>query len=233
MGIQIQGKLGGYQHLAAILDLLKQCNHFTYGYVHIISGEDYPLINVAEIERRLEKDNRIYCDYCLITQKSHPLNRRYRYYWPYVKFSMNYKNRLVRLINLFCVGCQSVIPACNRKSIGNIDQVYAGFVWGSYPKDSVEYVLRYLEQNTEYWRDLQSCKIPEEIFFQSILMNSSYKNRMTGKHLRWFKFEGGDGSGPVYIENIDLEQVFDSEAIFARKIRYDSDVRRILEQRII
>ena len=224
-------KWGGQEHLEVVLKMLNMSLGKEYSYVHIISGEDYPTKPVEEIIAKFDKDEKIYCDYDLISSKKHYAYRRYCFYWPYTKFSMNYKKPWVRYLNLFCVGIQKCFPILQRNHIGEFQKIYWGFIWGTYPKYAVEYVLNYLKCHHEFWKDLSTCKIPEELCFQTILMNSNYREKVVNDNLRYWNFEGGDNSGPVYLNINDIMSDKCNRAIFCRKVKYDSDVRRILEQR--
>ena len=166
---------GGIEHLKAILQLLDKSMEFDYKYVHIISGEDYPLKTIDEIEDYFENNDKIYSNYSFIDTKKHPGARRYQYYWPYVKYSMNYKKQYIRIFNLFFVMLQVLFPFWNKNKVGEITKIYWGFVWGSYPKQAIEYVLNYLNIHQEFWKDLTTCKIPEELCFQTILIILSLK----------------------------------------------------------
>ena len=65
--------------------------------------------------------------------------------------------------------------------------------------------------------------------FQTILMNSEMRNRIVNNNLRYWKFEGGDGSGPVYLNESDFESIVNQNVIFARKVKFDSELRQMLE----
>ena len=56
---------------------------------------------------------------------------------------------------------------------------------------------------------------------------------MINNNLRYWNFEGGDGSGPIYLKMEDLSNIESSVAFFARKIKYDSRIRTILENRYL
>lgn len=183
-------KWGGQEHLEVALKMLNMSLEKDYSYVHIISGEDYPTKPVEEIIAAFDGDEKIYCDYDLISSKKHYAYKRYCFYWPYTKFSMNYKNPLVRYFNLFCVGIQKCCPIFLRTHIGEFQKIYWGFIWGTYPKYAIEYVLSYLKSHREFWKDLSTCKIPEELCFQTILMNSDYKRKVVNNNLRYWNFEG-------------------------------------------
>lgn len=224
-------KWGGQEHLEVVLKMLNMSLGKDYSYAHIISGEDYPTKPVEEIIAAFDEDEKIYCDYDLISSQKHHAYKRYCFYWPYTKFSMNYKKPLVRYFNLFCVGIQKCFPILQRNHIGKFQKIYWGFIWGTYPRYAIEYVLNYLKSHREFWKDLSTCKIPEELCFQTILMNSDYKEKVVNNNLRYWNFEGGDNSGPVYLNISDIMSDKCSQAIFCRKVKYDSDVRKILEHR--
>lgn len=223
---------GGIEHLEVILKMLELSLIHDYKYVHIISGEDFPIKKIEDIEHFFENTDMIYADYELIDRRKNHADRRWRFYWPYVKFSMDYKNQWVRWLNLIFVSIQLCLPFFNKKKLGDVEEIYWGFVWGSYPRKAIQYVLEYLKNHNEFWNSLMSCKIPEELCFQTILMNSEFKEMMANDNLRFWKFEGGDGSGPVYLKMEDYFDIEQSNAFFARKISYDSEIRKRLEMKL-
>lgn len=220
--------MGGAEHLLAILDLLKKSLEHDWTYVHLISGEDYPSKNIVYIDSFFDKQENIYSGYSLITGKEHHAYRRYAYYWPYTYFSMNYKNSLVRCLNLAIVGLQVACPFMNKKHIGEFKKIYWGFIWGSYPRKAMEYVLDYLSAHPEFMKDLKWCKIPEELCFQTILMNSKFKEKMIDDNLRFWNMKRGDGSGPAYLQMDDMKELISSNAIFCRKLDAESDFAYML-----
>lgn len=208
------------------------CMQRKFNYVHIISAEDYPIKELDEILTKLKEDDKIYCDYSLIGSKKHYGYRRYAYYWIYTKYSMNYKKAWVRYFNLFLVGMQCVIPFWNKNHIGEFKNIYIGFVWGTYPKYAIKYIFDYMKEHKEFWSALITCKIPEELCFQTILLNSVYKDKVINNNLRYWTFEGGDGSGPVYLKMGDLDKMKSSEAFFARKLEFGTEIQKRLTKRL-
>ena len=188
---------------------------------------------MEEFDAFFLNSNAIYADFDLIDNTRHLAYKRYHYYWPYVMYSMDYKKSWVRYFNLLAVAIQMIIPLPYKRTIGSFQDIYWGFVWGSYPKDSIEYIVKHLKNNPQFLLDLKSCKIPEELCFQTILQNSEFKSRMINNNLRYWNFEGGDGSGPIYLKMEDLSNIESSVAFFARKIKYDSRIRTILENRYL
>ena len=82
---------------------------YDYKYMHIISGEDYPIKTMEEFDKFFLNTNNIFADFKLV-KKNHPAYKRYHYYWPYVMFSMDYKKTWVRYFNLLTVGVQMFFP---------------------------------------------------------------------------------------------------------------------------
>lgn len=222
---------GGYEHLRGIVDMLAQTLDYKYSYVHIISGEDFPTQDVGEIERYFEGKSDIFIQSMLCTGENSRKARWYRYYWPYVKFRQNYKAPLVRYVNLFVIGLQVIVPFWQRKTLGEFKNVFTGLCWSSLPRYAVEYILDYLQKNKNLKEELEWCKIPEELCFQTILSNSSFVDRIVNDNKRYGNFSGGDGSGPVYLQLSDIEKIDASGCLFARKIQRNSDVMEILKSR--
>lgn len=147
---------------------------------------------------------------------------------------MNYKNQMIRMINLVFVGLQAIFPLFNKKRLGEFleDEIYYGFIWGSYPKTVVKYCIDYIAKNPKFLKDLKTCKIPEELCFQTILMNSEYADKVTDNNLRFWNMSTGDGSGPGYLSEADLGSMRKSDALFARKVKFNSRIHRYLKEKL-
>lgn len=223
---------GGYEHLQAILFLLREAAKKEWDYVHIISGEDYPVISAKEMAQRLEGCDEIFTKPFLATGKDYPSHKWYAYRWPYVYFSGNYRNKVTRLFNLACVTAQMLVPPLERKRIGKISEIYHSMVWGIFPRDAIEYVLEYLQEDPKFLKDLQTCKIPEELCISTILMNEPlFRNRIHNRYLRYWRIKPGDW-GPPYLDDSDIPGLIDSNAFWARKVKADTSVAQYLSKKI-
>lgn len=224
---------GGYEHLQAILFLLKEAvRQKEWDYVHVISGEDYPVISTWEMSQRLEDSDEIFTKPFLATKKDYLSHKWYAYRWPYVYFSGNYKNKVTRLFNLACVAAQMLVPSLERKKIGNISEIYHSMVWGIFPRDAIEYVLDYLQQDQKFLNDLRTCKIPEELCISTILMNElRFRERIHNRYLRYWKIKPGDW-GPPYLDESDIPGLSESDAFWARKVKAGTAIASFLKQKI-
>jgi hypothetical protein len=223
---------GGYEHLHAIVRLLDEALlDPTWGYIHIISGEDYPVTPPHVMSELLGADNRIYTKPFLATERNYIANKWYRYRWPYTMFHMNYRKSLTRMFNIACVLLQMTMPFLSRSSIGKETEIYHSMVWGTYPRDSMEYVSSYLKSEPAFLRDLRSCKIPEELCFATILMNSSFKDRVAYEYKRYWHMQAGYW-GPPYLDSNDVEAVLLSDAFWAREVEADGPVGKALRKHL-
>lgn len=221
---------GSLEHLLAIVDLLKLAAEEPFEYAHIVSGEDYPVVGWAQTAEFFHRQNAIFMD-VKPAWEDRIRKRWYTYYWPYVRWKQNYKKPAVRYMNLACVAAQCLTPWLNRKKLGEFTEIYGGLVWGSYPRDAVDYLLTYLDERPEFMKELRSCKIPEELCFHTILMNSPLRSRTTADSRHYGDMSRGNGWGPVYLDIEDLRQIDDSGAYFVRKVKYGSKLLEELRKR--
>ena len=208
---------GGYNHLLAIIDLMKIAYTENNSYFHIISGQDYLVKNVEEFLEFFENDNHMYMT--LTENEQLTLNVKSRYTRGTVNSNLhNYK--LIKYVDVVYGTFR------NKNNIGKITDISKGMVWTSFPRDICEYVFDYIKMDTSFMKDLKHCIIPEEFFFQSIVNNSKYKNRIVKDNLRYTDWSYRNGSQPAYLDLTDYESITNSNCFFARKI--DSTISREL-----
>lgn len=59
---------------------------------------------------------------------------------------------------------------------------------------------------------------PEELYFQTVLMNSPHAGRVVNDNLRYILWEKRHGSLPAVLDESDFEPLKASGALFARKL---------------
>ena len=124
------------------------------------------------------------------------------------------------------------MPPLERKKIGNISEIYHSMVWGIFPRDAIEYVLDYLQQDQKFLNDLRTCKIPEELCISTILMNEpKFRERIHNRYLRYWKIKPGDW-GPPYLDESDIPGLSESDAFWARKVKAGTLVSDYLQHKI-
>lgn len=208
---------GSMNHVYAIGELLvRALQDEDISYLHCITGEDYPVVSTEEMEERFLNSNKIYMDYFEPSQLSNEVIVRYRYYNLFP--NKNVKNPFLWQLQHLTIMVQKLLHI-RRKGIGEFTDVYKGLVYVSMPRKAAEYIADYCEKHPKYLADLEKCQVPEEFFFQTLFMNSSFKEQVIRGNLRYMNWESGDGSSPAYLTMEDYEPIIHGDYIFARKFQ--------------
>lgn len=197
-------------------------------YIHIISGQDFPVRNIKDFYQQFENSDKIYMS--CIGQEDFQDKIYERLYYPVLNSNWDSRKHIVRIINTLTKVVQKSL-GMKRKIIGNFSCIYKGMVWVSLPKEAARYVLDYLQRNPKLMRDLQHTLIPEEFFFQTLLVNSEYNGKIVNHNLRYTDWSSRYNSIPAYLDETDFDRINKSGDFFARKI--DSSISQGLVSMLI
>ncbi len=220
---------GGFNHVRAILELLMMATgNEDVSYVHLLTGEDFPLVSMEELDRRFLNNPSIYMSYITPEELPETVTVRYRYYnWFRDK---NVKNKCLWQLQNITVKLQK-LAGVYRRGIGEFERIYKGLVYISMPKEAMADVVEYVARHENFWEDLSKCQVPEEFFFQTIFMNDSkWSERVVDKELRYMDWSKGDGASPAYLQEADYEKIIESDCLFARK--FHPEVSKSLRDKI-
>lgn len=204
---------GSIEHLKAFLFLLKQAYEANkqYDFYHLITGQDYICCPFSCFDDLL-KLNTSYLD-CFEL----PL----RHWWggglhilqfrtlasfddvrkPYMKVLDKSYQFIQRIFHL-----TKKLPSY---------KLYGGSVYCSLSEQAVKYCLE-SELAKNMVARLSNSTCGEEIFFQSVLMNSPLKDRVVTSNLRYIDWSVPNG--PKVLLNEDLDKVIKSHNLFCRKV---------------
>lgn len=220
---------GGVNHLKAILELLAMAaEDAEIKYIHVISGQDFPVRNIKDFYQQFENSDKIYMS--CIGQEGFPDVINERLYYPVLNSNWDSRKRSIRIINALTKAVQKGLRI-ERRTIGNFSYICKGMVWVSLPKEAARYILDYLQRNPQLMRDLQHTLIPEEFFFQTLLVNSEYNEKIVKHNLRYTDWSSRYNSIPAYLDETDFDKIKKSEDFFARKI--DSSISQGLMSMLI
>ncbi len=231
-------KWGGFAHVRAILKLLCMAlEDQEVSYLHLLTGEDYPLVSPDRLDELFlgERRDAVYMDYMCPGELPETVTKRFRYYNFFQ--DRNVKNKLLWLIQDFTVKLQKLI-GIDRKGIGAFDasRIYKGLVYISLPREAAGYVVSYVSSHRDFWDDLKKCQVPEEFFFQTILMNNEkWRGHVVKQELRYMDWSKGDGASPCYLDMEDYDKIMEARdrgCLFARKFHPQTSLslrKRIFE----
>lgn len=105
-----------------------------------------------------------------------------------------------------------------QRSLPKSFTLHGGLTWWNITNDFAEYVLKEIKTNPEYISFFKTTLIPDEMFMQTILANSPYKNRLVNDDKRYIVWNWEiNGTHPLTIEEKDFQTLISGEDHFARK----------------
>jgi hypothetical protein len=109
---------------------------------------------------------------------------------------------------------------------------YGGSAYWCLEKTLVHFVHGYLRQNPDYVRFFEHVFVPDELFFQTIIMNSELRDTVENDDLRYLDWSREPA--PAVLTRGDLPALLESGQLFARKFdeTVDSDVLDALDRRV-
>ena len=192
-----------------------------YSYYHLLSGADLPIKTQNEIHDFFAVDNKknyIGIDAVGI-EESYALSRigRYHLLQDYTGRGLQGRNRYVVLIcdilEKYLLKLQEYLKV-NRLKNWNMC-VYKGPNWFSITHSLAKYVVqkeKYIKKN------FGNGICADELFLQTIAMNSEYRNSIENNYLRYIDWNRGK---PYIFQLDDFEELCKSDKLFARKFSYE------------
>ncbi|MBD7916453.1 N-acetylglucosaminyltransferase [Clostridium sp. Sa3CUN1] len=208
---------GRFSQVEATIELFKSIKNKNYKYIHFLSGEDYPVKSLDYIKEFFNNNDKEYIEYEKLPTQNLSKNGKDRYLVYYPQFIIarpkQIFKRLLRIIYREFVLKVKIF----QRNLKNIPELYYGSSWFSITGDCMEYILDYINKNEEVYNFFKNSIYPDEMFFQTIIMNSKFKNNIVNNNLRYLDWRGNKES-PKNLEHIDIEKAINSSNIFARKI---------------
>lgn len=220
---------GGFSIINVTIDLLKMA--FTSGYIFdyyiLLSGNEYPIRSQLVIKNYLQANY----GYNFINQVKLPnanksLNRIYNYYIEGGYRTKSTKAFFIRILNKFFKKLK-----IKRKFPYKGYTFYGGSQWWLLTNDTVKYVLEYIEKNKVFVKFFKHTFVPDEMFFQTIIMNSPMKDFIKPA-LFYADWSLGKGPYPSLIDEIHLSIIDSGKTVsnfygkrdifFARKFNDNS-----------
>lgn len=201
-------------------------------YFHLISGQDWPIINSQEIYDFFEDKNSIYMERYSAdrVKKSHEeiINwQKYYYYYDVI----NRRKLYGKIFHRLTMKLQGLLKINKFKKLKiNLD-IYAGSQWGSLPRDAVEFALDYLDSHENVYKMFETGFCSDEFWLPTILANSSkFRNRYENYNYHFIKWTEQHGSYPAILDENNFMELRQSKAFFARK--FDADISRKLIEKL-
>ena len=217
---------GGVNHLKAYLELCKLAfQDKDNQYFHLITGQDYPIKSIKYFNEFFKAQNNIRKDY--LEYHKLPFDGlsgggldRLKYY--HLNDFFNYQSTK-GYKNLMKIKYWQKKYNFKRSLKGfGFKNFYLGSTYWSLSRKTLSYVIDYTLNKPNFFNKLKYSHCPEEIYFQTIILNSKYAKNVVNKNLRFIDWSKG-GSSPAYLSINHLNDIIKSDNLFARKIHSKSN----------
>ena len=215
---------GGFGLVEATLNALRAVveSGINFGMVSLLSGEDYPIKSNVDIDRYFESSPySLFIDYAQLPDfgkwtKGGGLYRINKFFFG-LSIPERLASRTINLIGLF-------IPPLKRQYTIGL-KPYWGSQWWSIDMYSVKFILEYVQINPAYSMFHRFTFAPDEVFFQTILLNAEdehIKGKLKNDAKRFMVWEQDGHAHPKVFRTDDLHNIIESDALFARK--FDTEI---------
>lgn len=221
---RIDVKWGGYEMVEATLNGFKEiiASGLNINYVNLLSGQDYPLKPMSELNQFLTNNPGKAFMLCLNIEKdwTEALFRIKEYNFNNWKFPGHY--RLQQLINF-------ILP--ERKMPDGMVAVGRS-QWFTISLKHVIFLINRLESSPALVRFFKLTWAPDEFVFQTLLFNSAFRDDIVADDLRYIDWSEGK-KNPKVLTVIDFDKLISSDHFFARKFKENDPVLDLIDKRLI
>lgn len=190
-------------------------------YMHIISGEDWIIRSPKDIYDFYDENNKVY----LQSEPAKGIIKSGEKVENWTKFYFNYDKSIIKRRTILgkilhrCLYWSQFLLKINKLEKSNIkDEIYHGAVWCDLPRDAAEYLIHTFDNNLIYKKIFSTSFCPDETWMQTLLENSSFKNRINNNFHRYINWNVKYNAYPAILDESDLDKIKNGDAQFMRKI---------------
>lgn len=205
---------GASEHLFAIWRLIQTAaKEGNWDYYHIVSGSDYFASRPNDFDDILGDEGNNYIQCNSVPYPGWPWSEGYDIFR--LKFLCSYgdvRTPIFKRINNAFISLQRFFHIEHALPSYSL---YRGLVYSSLHKDFIGWALT-AELTNDLLRRLTNTVVAEEVFFQTLLMNSPFKNTVVDPSLHYYEWSGN--IPPKTLTEDDYEKILQSKSLFCRKI---------------
>ncbi len=222
---------GGINIVKATLELIREVRSSgkPYDFIWLISGQDYPIVLVIEIERRLEENKGTnYIDVMSIDDPRYSWYRKlYELWYPPWINSENIVVKVFKRVYKLLTGGYRHTFRCFRKQKPFEGDLAFGSQWWTLNSEAAFEILEYSDEHPEVLNYYKNTIIPDESFFQTVFTDTSFTN-MRHSSLT-FSLWNNNSRHPVTLTEEDYEKVKAAEYVFCIARKFDETSNGLIE----
>jgi len=181
--------------------------------VLLLSGQDYPIKPRRYIKAFLERqDDQEFIESFALTSP----NKWTEHTGPYkglnriLHWHINFRSRFVH------IPIRRALPARLKP--------HGGSQWWCLSRSCIEYLHHFIQDNPRVLEYFKHSFIPDELFFQTLVSNSPFADRVTGSSLTYEDWDAPAPPYPAVLDSTCLSVLAASHKLFARKFDEGKDV---------
>ncbi len=218
---------GSIYHPLCMMELLKIASGKGYDYFHFIPANAFIGVSPEKFHSFWKNKDMSFVEH--IDFKGSASEKDLREWYEYYHFAHIYNKKgahasLVDNIEYYGIKIQKKL-GIKRK----VDFDYKGYLYCHLTNEAVSFVIDYLRTHRKYIRQLKYCHVCEEFFFQNILLNSVFSNRIVNDSLI-FDDWSEERERPAVLNLSDFDTFLSSDKIFLRKIEDRPDSMELFEK---
>ena len=235
-----EGNWGDIGIVKATISSINQIMGLENNYTHVslISGQDYPIQSKKKIHdffiNNVDKSFIDFEPFPVQHMKSGGLERIENYsfnllgkrhtYLPF-KYCSNLSLK-GKILNSMLFIVQKTLP--KRKTPNELNPFY-GSQWWSLNFDALKIIISFLDKNPNYITYHKHSLLPDEMFFQTILMNSEVRDALVNDNKRFILWNT-ESSHPISLSSSQLPEIKLSDKLFARKFEEEEPVLNAIDK---
>lgn len=213
---------GGYNVLKGVVYLMKMAvGEGLADYYHLISGQDFPTKSSKEFHRYFEqRKGTEFLDYFMRPDKEWEKEGKNKltFYslYDFLDIKKTSHVEILRQLDKW----QKKLHIRRKLPLKQYPVLYGGSCWWSLSRECLQYVVQETEQRPYFYRWLRFAFAPDEVYVQTVLLNSPFRARIENDNLRYICWEKRNGNYPANLDETDFAKIMNSNKLFARKIEY-------------
>ncbi len=217
---------GGFGHIQASLEGIKQIAvaGVPFDYTILLTGQDYPIKSNTEIESFLKQQGgRTFIDH---------------FPMPAPHWDGGGLQRIacwhVRWRNA-CFSFPRDPGSFLHRRFPRGLQPFGGSSYWCLSRACVAYIHDFVLRREGFVRFFKYVDVPDEIFYQTILLNSPLASTLVNDDLRYIEWRDPQSSSPAVLTSRDLEKIQASPKLYARKfdLNVDPNVLDLIDSMIL
>ena len=215
----IECEWGDISQVNATLLLIREAlaSNQNYDFLCLRSGQDL-MVNPGFKQFLRENRNKIFLSYRKMERDELGLMK---IRWPKAsrkRYTTPHPIRLFRR-GLLSLSRKGVNLFPNKKKWKEEFSFYKGSQWFTIPVETARYIIDFIEENKWFHEYFTHTLVPDESYFQTLLMNSPYRDLVVNSNLyfvKWGETLSGRNS-PQTLSEADIPAIERSGGFFARK----------------